>query len=304
MLFLRCCVLRKLPQRRMRCCLGKNKSAHLIFGPDTFDNERNTLPIDWSNNDKIWETDMNELINAIINNNYNGDTIKDKNLILLIFSFIKYDIYESLKYPKQYIIHLAINSTPSLQPLNIPILSQHSKQEFLCIQEEKRKSYSIFEESMINDIIKINKFSSLQTKFDQIYIKDHKFHEIVVYEPGGFFTKHTDTMIECDNKLYDYTLIIIPPNDYEGGELVIYDKENDIQVSCDKFEWKWIVLHKELEHECKIIRKGYKIIIKFHIALYQGDELEEYLYDLDFGFGAELDVGDVTFNPMATGVPT
>ena len=137
------------------------------------------------------------------------------------------------------------------------------------------------------------------------YVGHYQFHEIIVYEPGGFFKKHTDTMIELDNKLYDYTLILLPPNNYTGGELIIYDKNNQTsRVVCDENNWKWVIFHKQLQHECKPIITGYKIIIKFHVKMMADYEMYEVdWYESAHGTTFNIDE-DVIFNPMATGVPT
>lgn len=274
----------------MGCCFHTGfTKQQLILGPDAFEE----CPLAWKSNDKIWETDLTKLTNNIMQN----AIIQDRNLILFIFSFVKSDIRQSIGYPRQFMIDLAF-SNPSLQPLDIPILSEHSKQEFQCIQDEQRKSYSIFDDAVINSLIDSwsDVFSMIRPT---VYVKDHHFHEIVVYEEGGYFQKHVDTMIEFGNKLYNYTLILIPPNNYKGGELIIYNKgKNIVEVMCDNYNWKWVIFHKQLEHECKPIIEGYKIIIKFHITLMTEWEIEvvENLGDLE--------IDDVAFNPMALGVPT
>ena len=140
---------------------------------------------------------------------------------------------------------------------------------------------------------------------------DYKFHEIVVYKEGGYFTKHMDTILKHDDEnidlLYNYTLLLIPPNDYKGGELIIYDKNNsEIVIECDKYEWKWVIFHKHIQHECKPILQGFKIIFKVHIAL-RTIQMEE-KSTTKRNQGAEYTVNSneeygVNFEPMATGIP-
>ena len=140
---------------------------------------------------------------------------------------------------------------------------------------------------------------------------DSLFHEIVIYEKGDYFKRHIDTEYkerkEIDNvkitiNTCDYTLVVIPPNCYKGGELIIYDKydENDNYKNDDKNQmrigsninkWQWVLFPKRFKHESTKLVDGIKIAFKFHVATrYQR-------------FGADLGVGDVCFEPMATGVP-
>jgi predicted 2-oxoglutarate/Fe(II)-dependent dioxygenase YbiX len=79
------------------------------------------------------------------------------------------------------------------------------------------------------------------------------------YDPEGFFQRHTDGI---RNENHFATGIIIPPlslNKYEGGELVLYDKNEELVINADENDWKIVVFSLEIEHELKPVKSGQRI---------------------------------------------
>jgi len=80
------------------------------------------------------------------------------------------------------------------------------------------------------------------------------------YDPEGFFQRHTDGI---RNENHFATGIIIPPlslNKYEGGELVLYDKNEELVINADENDWKIVVFGLEIEHELKPVKSGQRIV--------------------------------------------
>lgn len=90
--------------------------------------------------------------------------------------------------------------------------------------------------------------------------KNEFYANILLYEEGGFFLKHTDT-----KKQYSFaTVLIFPPAvgefEHQGGILKI---GNDFEFESSKnTEWVLIAFEPTLPHECTEVLSGKRIVIK------------------------------------------
>jgi hypothetical protein len=89
---------------------------------------------------------------------------------------------------------------------------------------------------------------------------DYQPWKMLRYDENGFFQRHSDGI---RNENHFATGIIIPPlslNKYEGGELVLYRKDEELVITADENNWKLVVFALDIEHELKLIKSGQRIV--------------------------------------------
>jgi hypothetical protein len=117
--------------------------------------------------------------------------------------------------------------------------------------------------------------ADLITAFENLVPDDRKIYvqwlppsqmcDVIEYLPGDYFVAHRDIKV---NRLHYATLLIFPPAIDEfahtGGELIITRKDGSkfIFESALNKHWAFIAFHQELEHECKVISSGRRVVIK------------------------------------------
>eukprot|EP01083_Nonionella_stella_P118142 352605_1 len=206
----------------------------------------------------LWRTDFEKFIkHQIIDHKLSNPCSIPTFILMIILEYIYDEIQSILQYPTQWIIQTTLSQTQSLQPFYKNRTSED------LTQISSRKSWSLHDtniifKQLIDEIELANIIRFLPQKILSKYECKHLFHEIVVYEPGGYFGKHVDSMVDE----YDYTLLLILPTEYEGGELLIEDKV----IRSNPSAWQSILFYKHIEHECKEILSGYKIVFKMHFC--------------------------------------
>jgi len=118
----------------------------------------------------------------------------------------------------------------------------------------------------INDIIKDNIFNKNPSFLEDTLYYDNNF-DLLKYEEGDFFAKHTDGNSELN---HFGTLLILPPkaySNYEGGELILYDGEEEIEIISDQNYWKIIGFNTEIPHELKPVTSGTRYAYKSKIII-------------------------------------
>ena len=117
----------------------------------------------------------------------------------------------------------------------------------------------------INDIIKDKIFDKNPSFLENTLSYDNNF-DLLKYEEGDFFAKHTDG----DSELNHFgTLLILPPkaySTYEGGELILYGEE-EIEIISDQDWWKIIGFDTEIPHELKPVTSGIRYAYKSKIII-------------------------------------
>jgi len=118
----------------------------------------------------------------------------------------------------------------------------------------------------INNIIKSKLFNKNPSFLKDILYFDNNL-DLLKYEEGDFFAKHTDGDSEFN---HFGTLLILPPkaySEYEGGELVLYDGEEEIEIISEQDHWKIIGFDTEIPHELKPITSGTRYAFKTKIII-------------------------------------
>ena len=138
------------------------------------------------------------------------------------------------------------------------------------IMEDKRKSnhYRSAFTFTLNTADIIPAFQNLAPENRKAYVQwlpPNQMCDVIEYSQGDFFVAHKDTKV---SRLHYATLLIFPPAFDEfahtGGELIITRKDGSkfIYESSLNKHWTFIAFHQELEHECKIVTSGKRVVIK------------------------------------------
>ena len=138
------------------------------------------------------------------------------------------------------------------------------------VDEEKRKSkhYRSVFNFTLDKISIISALKNLVPEDKRDYVEwlpNNHMCDVITYTTGGFFVKHRDTKV---NRLHYATLLIFPPAcdqiAHTGGELIITraDGSKFVFESALNKDWTFIAFHQELEHECKIVTSGTRLVIK------------------------------------------
>lgn len=101
----------------------------------------------------------------------------------------------------------------------------------------------------------ISEYYSLCSYIDLTHLAEIQYAR---YETGNFFTKHRDTIYKGDEFKRAITCSINLSNseDYTGGELCVYDEEdNEISV-LGKDAGSFIIFPAFLQHEAKTVNSG------------------------------------------------
>jgi len=93
-------------------------------------------------------------------------------------------------------------------------------------------------------------------------IKPSNEFEYIEYDKEGFFSVHVDRKRKEN---HTHTIILYPPQNITGGELVLYPYQTNIMnITIKPFAHKWIgaIIPINMYHESKPIISGKKIILK------------------------------------------
>jgi 2-oxoglutarate-Fe(II)-dependent oxygenase superfamily protein len=96
-------------------------------------------------------------------------------------------------------------------------------------------------------------------------LKAH-LHNLLIYQPGQFFTAHQDT-----EKMPGMvaTLVVVLPSPHEGGALIV-DRQGErqrIQGAPAGNKLKLIAFYGDCHHEIKPVRKGYRVVLTYNLVL-------------------------------------
>ena len=83
-----------------------------------------------------------------------------------------------------------------------------------------------------------------------------KYNKINMYEPGGRFATHRDT----PKKNVVGTLVLFGPQEFTGGELVLYDDGEETIVRDG-----WCAFYSSVPHEVRPVLSGLRVTVTFYI---------------------------------------
>ena len=96
---------------------------------------------------------------------------------------------------------------------------------------------------------------------------------VIRYNKGEYIRKHHDSGIGFYDRVLSVSIQLSSPEDYEGGEFVLYPNKETIEdnVVCDKTQGNIISYKPEIWHEVKTVTKGtrYSLILFFRPENYE-----------------------------------
>lgn len=98
--------------------------------------------------------------------------------------------------------------------------------------------------------------------------------DLLIYESGGFFSKHTDSK-KFDN--HYGTILLLPPkslNNYKGGELILFDGSVEHIIEPNPVKWKLVGFPVNVYHELRPVISGRRLVFKNKLLI------PEYIYNL------------------------
>lgn len=155
----------------------------------------------------------------------------------------------------------------------------------------------------IHSLIEENVFPALSKDFLRKDV-EVKFYKLALYEPGGHFQVHRDTVHDPDHKA---TLLIEVYNKHLGGNLVLEkdDKRVNWDLSWDPASYdeeskkaareiflRWCLFYTDVEHQVETVTAGIRMVLQFDVLIHpnktgKADEIKKedskYGYNF-FGF--------------------
>ena len=129
--------------------------------------------------------------------------------------------------------------------------------------------------------------------FNNIIPKNKKFvfklYKMQIYEVGGKFEKHKDTIHSPNHYA---TCVVNIPTKFKGGELILYNSDNSILYEC-KFGYSSgsILFLTDIDHEVKEVKEGIRIVLQYDVYIEDKEEQEN--EDKDEDVEEDEDVEDV-----------
>jgi len=127
------------------------------------------------------------------------------------------------------------------------------------IDLEQRSSWTHNKKFIVNSIQADNYFEN-----NNIINNDNKY-QLLKYEKDDFFNIHLDTK---QNDNHKYTCLILlkdDNNDYEGGELILNDKDNVFNININSTNINscvMIIFSLDLFHKITPVTKGVRYVLK------------------------------------------
>jgi len=155
-------------------------------------------------------------------------------------------------------------------------------------------------EIILENIEELYKLAWIDTK--DISIKIYKMYDYIRYNIGGKFINHIDNQQYIQ---HNYSIILYPPQDIEGGELIVYhtvpeneDKKSIIKM--DKNIWTFIMFPTGVIHNSNTVLKGEKSLLKTQGYIldkyYKKPPKISYFVPQRIGYSYECHLADTSFN--------
>ena len=82
----------------------------------------------------------------------------------------------------------------------------------------------------------------------------------LIYNEGDHFKKHRDRIKNAPQRIYSTSTLISQSDDFEGGELIIYDKEEN-PINTDLQVGETVFFHSMTEHQVNPVTKGTREVL-------------------------------------------
>lgn len=107
------------------------------------------------------------------------------------------------------------------------------------------------------------KISGLYERFESVQFDD--MFDVITYNVGDKFTEHTDAV---KFKTHNYTILLYPPQNVEGGDLIVkLDGDKNFAVKMSNCNWTIVLLPVKVPHSSLPVLNGTKLTFKGAIGL-------------------------------------
>ena len=125
---------------------------------------------------------------------------------------------------------------------------------------DEYKVYDTKENSWFLDIIKQFIYECVNLRTNELNLDSN----ILSYTIGDKFSKHVD-LSPNDTNPRIYTLGVLLNDEFEGGELLVYDNINNQILTLNKIAGNCYIFESTIEHEVKEITNGVRNSLIIHI---------------------------------------
>lgn len=145
------------------------------------------------------------------------------------------------------------------------VLDRHSKEYNYCVEL-------------------LNKSMQTNTLFKSTYVmKDITQPLVTQYSEGDFYAKHVDSVnisgLRTDHSM---TLFLSDPDEYEGGELILY--HGDTEYKIKEPAGTVVIYNTGLVHEVKPVTSGNRrVILMWALSVFDDPMMREHVIDLGRG---------------------
>ncbi len=166
-------------------------------------------------------------------------------------------------------IGLPINKSQAKELISICHQAPYGKKEKTLVDTSVRRVWAIDSNHLKLTNPQWPDFldATLERVQHQLGLEDQD-HQLLVYEPGGFFLPHQDGE-KLDGMVA--TLVVTLPSNYEGGELIIrhcgHEETIDFGGSESAFNLHVAAFYADCEHEIRPLKTGYRIALVYNITL-------------------------------------
>jgi len=99
----------------------------------------------------------------------------------------------------------------------------------------------------------------------------YKLYKMQIYEKGGKFNRHKDTIHSPNHYATLVINIPVPGKTFKGGELVLYknDTTDEILTKCSfkNYNDSSIIFLTDIDHEVKEVTKGVRIVLQYDVYI-------------------------------------
>lgn len=89
-------------------------------------------------------------------------------------------------------------------------------------------------------------------------------HNMLIYEPGQFFTAHQDSE-KADDMIG--TLVVILPSSFSGGEMVIEHQGQQVVVGGARTRLTCAAFYADCHHQVRPVTRGYRCVLTYNLIL-------------------------------------
>jgi hypothetical protein len=158
---------------------------------------------------------------------------------------------------------LGIDKTKTNLSYREALVYNHKKKQHMINTELRRSKKIIFHDKNVLNYIKNNILPKINID-NSILMLDESHYDLLKYDIGDFFGKHSDFQVYNAPYVSLHTLIL-SLNDCTGGETCIYNGTEKTTLRGSTVRGGGIFFPANLPHESLKVKSEYKLVLKFDV---------------------------------------